>query len=110
MRYQRERGVAMDTNDSESMPLAGKGGFSRLPIAAVYDPRITDAELRVMAAVARSADRDGYSNVSHGLIARRLQTSRQNVQALLRTPIKLGYIEVISRRRPNGGTLPLRNR
>ena len=104
MAHGREHRVPLEGDEiDEPLPLHGKGAFSRLPIAAVYDPRITDAELRALAALAGSADRRGYSYVSHGLIARRLQTTRQNVQALLRKPVQLGYVEVNPRTRPNGG-------
>jgi hypothetical protein len=91
----------MSTRDSYDSNIAG-GRFSRLPAAAVYDRQLTNRDVRVFAALAIHAARNGACFPSVGLIAHRLGVTRQAVQRQLRRLKQLGYIEVCPQTRPNG--------
>lgn len=86
--------------------MAKRGHFSRVPAAAVFDPRLTDREFRILAALGTYADRLGSCFPSIRTIAVRFGVSRQAIQNALRKPKAIGYLEVIGRARVSGSQQP----
>lgn len=77
--------------------------WGRVSLAAVADKRLTDRALRVLAALAAFADREGRCNPSHARLATILSVTRQAVGPHVKTLARLGYITVERRVRRRGG-------
>lgn len=88
--------------DHTEVPLKENGHFSRLPAAAVFDRRLSAANLRVLAALGVYADPNGYCWPSLTTVGRRIGCTRQNVAYHIKKIRKLGYLLVTQRKRGNG--------
>jgi DNA-binding transcriptional ArsR family regulator len=82
------------------------GQFSRLPAAAVADPNVSHAALRVLAALGVYVDRDGVCWPATNTLAGLLGVSRAAVQKQIRSLERQGYVTTTRQRRANGGTGP----
>jgi DNA-binding transcriptional ArsR family regulator len=87
-------------------PPRAAGQFSRLPAAAVFDRNVTNGNLRVLAALATYADKEGWCYPALGTLAKGLGVSRQAIQNHMRRLRLAGYVEAQVRRRPTGGFGP----
>ncbi len=82
--------------------LIENGHFSRLPAAAVFDGRVSAATLRILAALAVYADRDGICWPSTTTLGRGLGCTRQNVRYHIKKLERTKYVWVERRKRGNG--------
>ena len=87
---------------------AGRGRFSRLPAAAVFDARLSKTALRVLAALGIYADRHGCCWPAVGTIANRLGVSRAAVHRQLRRLQETRYVDITRCTRLTGGNAPNR--
>ena len=78
------------------------GRFAITPARAVEDHRLGDAAYRVLACLGTYANKDGWCWPSMPTLADRLGITRQAVQRSIRQLVEIGYLEVESRRRPDG--------
>ena len=79
-----------------------KGQFSRLAAAAVFDSRVTNRQVRVLAALASYSDKHGFCFPSVVRLATELGVTRNAVQFPLRRLEALGYVTVTPRHDRNG--------
>lgn len=77
--------------------------FAKVPTAAIFDKRVSDAELRALAAVASYANKSNFCFPGIGTIAKRRGLSRQAVQKQIRKVQHRGYLKVSRDYRPTGG-------
>src|SRR5262249_11967518 len=99
----------LDTDLGHERPVpkaCGRGNFSRLPAAAVFDRNVTNGNLRVLAALGKYANKDGMCYPSVRTIAQALGVTRQAVQNHMRRLKIAGYLEVQRQRRTTGGFGP----
>lgn len=67
--------------------------FSIIQAKAVRDPRVSDAQLRVLNALGMYSDRDGWCFPSQGTLAEDIGKSRQTVNGYIADLTELGYVE-----------------
>lgn len=79
-----------------------KGPFARVPAAAISDRHVSATELRVIAAIARYADKNGFCYPSVGRLAEDLGRTRTAVQKQIKKAAGHGYLEVERRTKPTG--------
>ena len=100
--------IALSTR--ETVPpstTAAKGWFSRCPAIAVFDPRLTDGELRALAAAGAHARRDGLVTAAQATLARRLGVSRQTLNRWFVALAEAGYLQLVRKTvRSNGSDGP----
>jgi DNA-binding transcriptional ArsR family regulator len=89
-------------SDQQEKVVVENGHFSRLPAAAVFDRRLSAANLRWLAALGVYADRNGFCWPSMTTLARRMGCTRQNVSYHIRKVEGFGYVHVTRRKRGNG--------
>lgn len=99
-------GSALPGTEDATANRTENGHFARLPAAAVYDPSVSAATLRILAALGVYANQDGLCFPSTTTLARRLGLSRQGVQYHIKKLDRLGYIIVSRRRREDGMNRP----
>ena len=81
--------------------------FSRCPAAAVFDPALTDGEVRGLAAAGAFTGKDGICRASQMTIAKRLGVCRQTVHRWFAALVAKGYLRLMRRtRRANGSDGP----
>src|SRR5258708_8356120 len=77
-------------------------GFCILPSAAVFDPLLSLAALRVLAALATYADRDRMCSPAQRTLARRLSLSLRAINGAVAQLVECNYVE-LARRGLKGG-------
>lgn len=81
--------------------MSENGHFSRLPAAAVFDPRVTAKTMRALAALGTYADKHGMCWPSMGTLAKRLRLSRSGIRYHIKKLEQIGYVHVERRRKGN---------
>lgn len=95
---------SQDFSTGSANPGEGDNGrFARLARAAIFDTRVSSEALRVLAALAVYANREGQCFPSIETIARRLSCSERQVQRHIRSLRDLEYIIVFNQKRTRGG-------
>lgn len=89
------------SNCPETAP--SRGRFSRVPLAATEDGRISDRAHRVLAVLWAYADREGKCWPSQAKIAVHLGVSRQAIGPHVKALRKHGYLSLVRRVRKRGG-------
>lgn len=79
------------------------GRFSIVPAHAIDDTRLSASALRVLCALGTYGDKEGWCFPSMATISKRLDISRSAVQKQVRALQALGYLEVRTRMRSDGG-------
>ena len=77
--------------------------FSILPGRAAADERMTLSVLRVLSALGRHTNAEGWCFINQGRLARELGVSRQAVNSAVRKLVEWGYLEKRATRRKDGG-------
>ena len=85
-------------------PSKTTGRFARVAAAAIFDPRMSAAALRVLAAFASYASADNTCFPAIETVADRLGLTRRMVQLHLRSLEAAGYVEREATRRSRGGS------
>jgi helix-turn-helix protein len=67
--------------------------FSIIQAKAVRDPRVSDAQLRVLNALGMYSDKDGWCYPSQSTLAEDINRSRQTVNGYVADLVELGYVE-----------------
>jgi hypothetical protein len=81
--------------------------FSRCPAAAVFDPTLTDGEVRGLAAAGAFTDKSGICRASQSTIARRLGVARQTVHRWFASLVAKGNMRLQRKtKRANGSAGP----
>jgi len=79
--------------------------FSRCPAAAAFDARLTDGEVRCLAAVGAFTDRDALFRSSQKNLAKRMKVPRQSVNRWFTALVAKGYLRLVRRgKRADGST------
>src|SRR5258707_8811908 len=78
------------------------GPFGILPASAIFDERMSNALLRVLAALTTYADENRICRPSQKTLGERLHRTRQAVGKSIEQLVVLGYLEKIHRFRENG--------
>lgn len=94
---------AVDISTASTTTATDNVRFARLPANAISDRRVRSTELRVIAAVAKYADKEGLAYPSMGRLAGDLGVTRAAVQKQIRKAVEHGYIQVTHCKRPSGG-------
>jgi hypothetical protein len=79
-----------------------KSRFSILPVGAISDDRITDAQFRTLAALGCYTNREGWCYPSLQTLGKKRNKSFQSVSKDLKHLVKLGYLEKVIRFDENG--------
>jgi hypothetical protein len=77
--------------------------FSRCPAAGVFDPNLTDGEVRGLAAAGAFTDKHGTCRASQSAIARRLGVSRQTVHRWFAALVAAGYLRLVRKTKKANG-------
>ena len=78
------------------------GPFGIVPASAIFDERMSNALLRVLAALTTYADENRICRPSQKTLGERLHRTRQAVGKSIEQLVVLGYLEKIHRFRENG--------
>lgn len=84
-------------------PASTEGRFVRLAAAAVFDARLSAEAVRVLAAFASYADRNGQCWPAVGTVAERLGVTRRAIQYALKHLEQAGYLVKEHQTRARGG-------
>ncbi len=79
-----------------------KSRFSILPVGAISDDRITDAQFRTLAALGCYTNREGWCYPSLQTLGKKRNKSFQSVSKDLQRLVELGYLEKVIRFDENG--------
>lgn len=77
--------------------------FSILPGRAASDERMTLSVLRVLSALGRHTNTEGWCFINQGRLATELHVSRQAVNTAIKKLVEWGYLEKRATRRKDGG-------
>src|SRR5260221_6033299 len=78
------------------------GPFGILPASAIFDERMSNALLRVLAALTTYADENRICRPSQKTLGERLHRTRQAIGQSIDKLVDLGYLEKVHRFRENG--------
>ena len=77
--------------------------LSIIPAAAVFDERLSNADIRVFAALGAHADKHGRCWPATAALASDLRVSTRHIRRCLRNLENCGYVEIQQQRRSDGG-------
>ncbi len=82
-------------------PASHSGRYSILPSCALDDNRLEDRSIVVLALLGSYADADGWCWPSYATMSNRLGWSKRTIIRQIALLVRCGYLEVMSRNRPN---------
>lgn len=92
-----------ETFSSWTQDDTNRGTFARVPTGAISDLRVGDRELRVIAAIAKYADKDGWAYPSEKKLGDDLGVTRTAIHRQINKAVAHGYIKRSRRTKPTGG-------